>query len=75
VNDFVKSVDDVATPLFRKDIKQHVDNKYMRLTKRTGIMISVKIKREVLIMPLMILERIVRMKIDIVLDVNINLAN
>ena len=55
VNDFVKNVD-VATPLFRKDIKQHVDNKYMRVTKRTGIMIIVKIKREFLIMLLMIVE-------------------
>ena len=55
VNDFVKNVD-VATALFRKDIKQHVDNKYMRVTKRTGIMIIVKIEREFLIMLLMIVE-------------------
>ena len=35
------------------------------LLKMTGIMIIVKIKREFLIMHLMILERIVQMKIDI----------
>ena len=33
VNDFVKIVDDVATPLFRKDNKQPVDNKYTHFTK------------------------------------------
>ena len=58
-------VDDIATPLFRKVIKQHVNNNCTDATKMTGIMIIVKIKREFLIMHLMILERIVRMKIDI----------
>ena len=33
VNDVVKIVDDVATPLFRKDIKQPIDNKCMHFTK------------------------------------------
>jgi len=62
--------------LFRKDIKQPIDTKYMHFTKMAGIMIIVKIKREFLIIPFMILQRIVQMKIDInllMLEVNINL--
>ena len=65
VNDFVKIVDDVATPLFRKDIKQPIDNKYMHFTKNDWYNDNCKDKKRVLIMPLMILERIIHMKIDI----------
>ena len=65
VNDFVKIVDDVATPLLRKDIIQPIDNKYMNFTKNDWYNDNCKDKKRVFIMPLMILERSVQMKIDI----------
>ena len=76
VNDFVKIVDDVATPLFRKDNKQPVDNKYTHFTKHDWYNNNCKEKNRVFNHALMISERIVHMKIDInslMLVVNINL--
>ena len=67
VNDFVKIVDDDATPLFRKDIKQPIDNKYTHFTKHDWYNDNCKEKNRVFNHALMISERIVHMKIDIYL--------
>ena len=67
VNDFVKSVDDVLLHCFGRILNRLLIINISILLKMTGIMIIVKIKREFLIMPLMILERIIQMKIDIYL--------